>query len=134
MAAEERKHVRKNRSLYSALGAQRLAGLQRNEPAEFLDMLVEHAAAFYDQLSALARRQFRPCLLGVHRGLNRGVDVGRVTFGGLADHHACCRVDVRKRPAAARRHEGAADQELAGKLIGKGAWIEFRFEAIVLHD
>ena len=132
--AEERKYVRESRSLYSALGAQRLAGLERNEPAEFLDVFVEYAAAFHDQFSALASRQFRPCFLCVRGGLHRGVDIGGVTLGGLSDHGAGRRVDVRKRPAATRRHEGAADQQLARKLPSKGAWIEFRFEAIVLHD
>ena len=104
--AEERKYVRKNRSLYSAFGAQRLAGLERNEPAEFLDVFVEYAAAFHDQFSALAGRQFRPCFLCVRGSLHRGVDIGGVTLGGLSDHRAGRRVDVRKRPAATRRHEG----------------------------
>ena len=97
-------------------------------------MFVEYAAAFHDQFSALAGRQFRPCFLCVRSGLHRGVDIGGVTFGGLSDHDAGRRVDVRKRPAATRRHEGSADQQLARKLPSKGAWIEFRLEAIVLHD
>ena len=97
-------------------------------------MLVQYAAALHDQLSALAGRQLRPCFLCVRGGLHRGVDIGGVTFGGPSDHLAGRRVDVRKSPAATRRHEGAADQQLARKLPSKGAWIEFRFEAIVLHD
>jgi hypothetical protein len=72
-------------------------------------VFVEYAAAFHDQLSAFARQQFRPCFLGVHGGLNRGIDISGVAFGGPSDHGAGRRVDVRKRPSATCRHEGAAN-------------------------
>ena len=91
-------------------------------------MFVEYATALHDQFSALAGRQFRPCFLCVRGGLNRGVDIGGVTFGGPSDHRAGRRVDVRKSPAATRRHVPRADQLLA-RLPSKGAWIEFRFES-----
>jgi len=46
-------------------------------------------------------------------GLNRGVNISCAAFGGLSDHGACRRVDIRKCPSMTRRDEGAANQQLA---------------------
>ena len=109
-AAEEDKDVGQHRGLDPAFGAQRLAGFERDEPGQFLDMPVEQTPAFGDKLAALARRQFRPCLLRAAGGFHRGIHVGRVAFRGLADDRARCRIDVRKRSSVARRHHRAVDQ------------------------
>ena len=65
--AIEHQHVGEDAGLDPAFGADRLAGLERDEPRQLLDMVVEDAAAFMDQPPALARGELGPALLRLGR-------------------------------------------------------------------
>ena len=74
--AIEDQHVGEHAGLDAAFGADRLAGLERDEPRQLLDMVVEEPAAFIDEPPALARGELRPAISAPWRRLDRDIDIG----------------------------------------------------------
>src|SRR4029077_16994190 len=99
--------IREHTRLDAALGADRLAGLERDELRELLDVVVEDAATLRDHAAALAPHQLRPALLRLRRRPDGGIDVLGVAVRRLADFFLGGGIDDREGAAGDRAHHAA---------------------------
>jgi hypothetical protein len=131
--AVEDQHIGEDAGLDAAFGADRLAGLERDQPRDLLDMLAQQPAAFMDQPAALAPGELPPGLLRLLRRLDRDIDIGRGAFGCHRDLLLRGRVHHRERAAGYRRHQRAVDQQLVRQLARQRARIERGLKPVLQH-
>src|SRR5205823_5258878 len=127
-AAEVAEHVGAVDGLGPRLGADRVAGLRRDQPAEAFDVGLEVLGDPGDHPAPLAGRRPLPAGKGGRRGLDGPVDVGRAATGRLAyDRPVAWALDLDGaavgglRPLAADQHPADSPLDLdhrAASLLG----------------
>ncbi len=109
-----------------AFGAQRLAGLERDEAGEFLGVFADQGGALLHQRPTLARRNLGPFFLGLRGILHRACHVLGLAKGRLADLLAGGRVMHGEGAAGGRWREAPANEVKAGEGTGQGFLVEGR--------
>ena len=127
-AGMEQEGVGQDRGFDPAFRAQGLAGFQRDQAAEFLDMVHQDLAAFMDQRAPVPGPHLAPFLLRRCGILDRKIDVGLVAFGAIADDGSGGRVNDLEAVAGGGRDQLAADQVTAGQGLRQRVRIGVRGE------
>jgi hypothetical protein len=114
-AAEVAEDVGRHVGLAARLGAQRVAGLERDGPRHLLGAGLQRLGDLEQRLAALARRHLAPFGIGLGRGDDGAIDVGGVAAWYFRDRLLLGRVLDGKARARGAFHPLAADQHPLGR-------------------